>query len=128
MQTLSCTKTSQRTLRANLTCICKPRSVLYLLVQLHGRILRAASDAATEYVPVSRDAAAPTGILFSSGTTGDPKAIPWSSIPPLRSAADAHCRRRVGLHLEGKLDAKVKGNTDETGSLVNDRLVVESKC
>ena len=56
---------------------------------------RAASDAATEYVPVSRDAAAPTGILFSSGTTGDPKAIPWSSIPPLRSAADAHCHLDV---------------------------------
>ena len=30
-----------------------------------------------------------TNIMFSSGTTGDPKAIPWSHLPPIKSAADA---------------------------------------
>lgn len=29
-----------------------------------------------------------SNILFSSGTTGDPKAIPWSHTTPIRSAAD----------------------------------------
>lgn len=29
-------------------------------------------------------------ILFSSGTTGSPKAIPWSHITPIKSAMDAH--------------------------------------
>ncbi len=29
-------------------------------------------------------------ILFSSGTTGDPKAIPWDHTTPIRSAADGH--------------------------------------
>ncbi|WJX72310.1 putative acyl-activating enzyme 17, peroxisomal [Trifolium repens] len=32
-----------------------------------------------------------TNILFSSGTTGDPKAIPWTNITPLKAAADAWC-------------------------------------
>ncbi|HEY3332679.1 MAG TPA: AMP-binding protein [Capsulimonadaceae bacterium] len=29
-------------------------------------------------------------ILFSSGTTGDPKAIPWDHTTPIKSAADGH--------------------------------------
>lgn len=32
----------------------------------------------------------PTNILFSSGTTGEPKAIPWTQTTPIKSAADAH--------------------------------------
>ncbi|MEM1034142.1 MAG: AMP-binding protein [Myxococcota bacterium] len=30
-----------------------------------------------------------SNILFSSGTTGDPKAIPWTHVTPLKSATDA---------------------------------------
>jgi acetyl-CoA synthetase len=30
-----------------------------------------------------------TNILFSSGTTGDPKAIPWTQTTPIKAAADA---------------------------------------
>jgi acetyl-CoA synthetase len=30
-----------------------------------------------------------TNILFSSGTTGDPKAIPWTQLTPIKAAADA---------------------------------------
>ncbi|KAK6937010.1 AMP-dependent synthetase/ligase [Dillenia turbinata] len=30
-----------------------------------------------------------TNILFSSGTTGDPKAIPWTQLSPMRSAAES---------------------------------------
>ncbi|KAF3437940.1 hypothetical protein FNV43_RR20696 [Rhamnella rubrinervis] len=32
-----------------------------------------------------------TNILFSSGTTGKPKAIPWTQATPLKAAADAWC-------------------------------------
>ncbi|KAL6782506.1 hypothetical protein ACKKBG_A07040 [Auxenochlorella protothecoides x Auxenochlorella symbiontica] len=38
---------------------------------------------------------APTNILFSSGTTGDPKAIPFTQITPLRAGADAHFHQDV---------------------------------
>ncbi len=32
----------------------------------------------------------PTNILFSSGTTGDPKAIPWTHSTPIKCAMDGH--------------------------------------
>lgn len=35
------------------------------------------------------DAETTTNILFSSGTTGDPKAIPWTHVSPIKGAADA---------------------------------------
>ncbi|KAM2895863.1 hypothetical protein COP2_005699 [Malus domestica] len=38
-----------------------------------------------------------TNFLFSSGTTGDPKAIPWTQLSPIRCAADtwAHIDTQV---------------------------------
>lgn len=39
-------------------------------------------------VPVYQSIESVTNILFSSGTTGEPKAIPWTQLSPLRSAAD----------------------------------------
>lgn len=42
---------------------------------------------AAEYCP--RSAEDVTNILFSSGTTGEPKAIPWTMHAPLKAAADA---------------------------------------
>ena len=36
------------------------------------------------------DAEDPINILFSSGTTGEPKAIPWDHTTPIKCAADAH--------------------------------------
>ena len=30
----------------------------------------------------------PTNILFSSGTTGEPKAIPWTHVTPIKCAVD----------------------------------------
>ncbi|MBL8889327.1 MAG: AMP-binding protein [Planctomycetaceae bacterium] len=38
--------------------------------------------------PVALDAEAPIHLLFSSGTTGDPKVIPWTSLTPIKCAAD----------------------------------------
>ncbi len=37
----------------------------------------------------------PTNILFSSGTTKDPKAIVWTQTTPIKSAADAHLHHDV---------------------------------
>ncbi|GAB2276934.1 Probable CoA ligase ccl12 [Dionaea muscipula] len=41
------------------------------------------------YSPVYQPIDSTTNILFSSGTTGNPKAIPWTQLSPIRSAADA---------------------------------------
>ena len=43
----------------------------------------------TTFEPVLRDPDDASNILFSSGTTADPKAIPWSHTTPIRAAADA---------------------------------------
>ncbi|PSB32056.1 AMP-binding protein [Stenomitos frigidus] len=46
-----------------------------------------------EAVPASP--ASHTNILFSSGTTGDPKAIPWTQTTPLKCAVDAHLHHDI---------------------------------
>lgn len=38
---------------------------------------------------------AATNVIFSSGTTGDPKAIPWDQVTPLRPASDGHFHQDV---------------------------------
>ena len=38
---------------------------------------------------------APTNILFSSGTTGEPKAIPWTHTTPIKAAADAYLHHDI---------------------------------
>ena len=37
----------------------------------------------------------PTNVLFSSGTTGDPKAIAWDHVTPIKSAIDGHLHHDV---------------------------------
>jgi acetyl-CoA synthetase len=44
---------------------------------------------------VERQPSDALNILFSSGTTGEPKAIPWTQITPLKCAADAHFHQDV---------------------------------
>lgn len=34
-------------------------------------------------------------ILFSSGTTGDPKAIPWTQLTPIKCAVDGYCHHNL---------------------------------
>ncbi|KAJ8643479.1 hypothetical protein MRB53_005227 [Persea americana] len=50
------------------------------------------------YSPVYQPIESVTNILFSSGTTGDPKAIPWTQLSPIRCAADswAHTNTQAG--------------------------------
>ena len=44
-------------------------------------------------IPVS--ASTYTNILFSSGTTGEPKAIPWNQTTPIKCAADGHLHQDI---------------------------------
>ncbi|KAJ0084945.1 hypothetical protein Patl1_29985 [Pistacia atlantica] len=50
------------------------------------------------YSPVYQPVDSVINILFSSGTTGDPKAIPWTQLSPIRCASDAwaHINIKVG--------------------------------
>ncbi|XP_031401457.1 probable acyl-activating enzyme 18, peroxisomal isoform X2 [Punica granatum] len=50
------------------------------------------------FAPVYWNIDSVTNILFSSGTTGEPKAIPWTQVSPIRCGADswAHCDVRPG--------------------------------
>ncbi|KAK4409509.1 putative acyl-activating enzyme 17, peroxisomal [Sesamum angolense] len=47
------------------------------------------------FVAVEQTTEAFTNILFSSGTTGEPKAIPWNVATPFKAAADAWCHMDI---------------------------------
>ncbi|CAN6448684.1 unnamed protein product [Victoria cruziana] len=61
-------------------------------------ISRVEKQKANNYISIQRPVEAFTNILFSSGTTGEPKAIPWTHATPLKAAADgwAHLDIRKG--------------------------------
>ncbi|RLM74247.1 putative acyl-activating enzyme 17, peroxisomal [Panicum miliaceum] len=50
---------------------------------------------AENYAAVNQPAYTFTNILFSSGTTGEPKAIPWTHMTPLKAAADGWCHMDI---------------------------------
>jgi acetyl-CoA synthetase len=47
-------------------------------------------DADTQFESVIVDSMAPSNILFSSGTTGEPKAIVWNHVTPIKCAVDGY--------------------------------------
>lgn len=49
----------------------------------------------TRFEAVATSPAAHTNILFSSGTTGDPKAIPWTQTTPMKCAVDGHLHQDI---------------------------------
>ena len=49
----------------------------------------------THFEAVPREPEDALNILFSSGTTGEPKAIPWTQTTPIKCAADAHFHQNV---------------------------------
>ncbi|AQK41272.1 putative acyl-activating enzyme 17 peroxisomal [Zea mays] len=57
--------------------------------------LRPLWQLAENYTAVNQPAYAFTNILFSSGTTGEPKAIPWTHITPIKAAADGWCHMDI---------------------------------
>jgi acetyl-CoA synthetase len=50
---------------------------------------------ATEFEALTGPADTVTNILFSSGTTGDPKAIPWTHLTPIKCAMDGHLHHDI---------------------------------
>ncbi len=48
-----------------------------------------------KFEAVAQDPSSATNILFSSGTTGDPKAIPWNQTTPIKCAADGHFHQDI---------------------------------
>ncbi len=52
------------------------------------------SDTET-FTPIPCDPDDHTNILFSSGTTGEPKAIPWTHTTPIKCAADAYLHHDI---------------------------------
>ena len=55
----------------------------------------AAPGRVDRFQAVARESADPLNILFSSGTTGEPKAIPWTQTTPIKCAADAHFHQDI---------------------------------
>ncbi|MEL7497244.1 MAG: AMP-binding protein [Planctomycetota bacterium] len=48
-----------------------------------------------EFEPVSACPQETINVLFSSGTTGDPKAIPWNQLTPIKCAIDGYCHQNI---------------------------------
>ncbi len=49
----------------------------------------------SQFKAIPRSPAAHTNILFSSGTTGEPKAIPWAQTTPIKCAADGYLHQDI---------------------------------
>lgn len=59
---------------------------------LHWRDFLSSNE---NFQAISASPTAHTNILFSSGTTGDPKAIPWTQTTPIKCAIDAHLHHDI---------------------------------
>ncbi|KAM7267608.1 hypothetical protein ACFE04_009774 [Oxalis oulophora] len=64
-------------------------------ISWHDFLERVVHCRGREFVAVELPIEAFTNILFSSGTTGEPKAIPWTCITPFKAAADAWCHMDI---------------------------------
>lgn len=54
-----------------------------------------AQSTVASFTPVSCDPQDHINILFSSGTTGEPKAIPWDHTTPIKCASDAYFHQNI---------------------------------
>ncbi len=52
-------------------------------------------DDETPFSPAIGDPDRISNVLFSSGTTGDPKAIPWTHLTPIKAAMDGHLHHDI---------------------------------
>lgn len=51
----------------------------------------------SEFVAVSRSSMDPCNVLFSSGTTGEPKAIVWNHTTPIKCAVDGYLHQNIQI-------------------------------
>ncbi|PON92709.1 2,3-dihydroxybenzoate-AMP ligase [Trema orientale] len=64
-------------------------------ISWHDFLERAKAFKKREFAAIEQPVDAYTNILFSSGTTGEPKAIPWTHATPFKAAADAWCHMDI---------------------------------
>uniref|UniRef100_A0A6M2ETH5 AMP-dependent synthetase/ligase domain-containing protein n=1 Tax=Populus davidiana TaxID=266767 RepID=A0A6M2ETH5_9ROSI len=64
-------------------------------ISWHDFLEKATGLRGDEFAAVEQPVEAFTNILFSSGTTGEPKAIPWTHVTPFKAAADAWCHMDI---------------------------------
>ncbi|OAY59313.1 probable acyl-activating enzyme 17, peroxisomal [Manihot esculenta] len=64
-------------------------------ISWHDFLERVENRRGDEFAAVEQPIEAFTNILFSSGTTGEPKAIPWTNATPFKAAADAWCHMDI---------------------------------
>ncbi|KAI5562352.1 hypothetical protein POPTR_015G056000v4 [Populus trichocarpa] len=64
-------------------------------ISWHDFLEKATDLRGDEFAAVEQPVEAFTNILFSSGTTGEPKAIPWTHLTPFKAAADAWCHMDI---------------------------------
>ncbi|KAI3684973.1 hypothetical protein L6452_34203 [Arctium lappa] len=64
-------------------------------ISWHDFLDRVKNHRNVEFVAVERPVEAFSNILFSSGTTGEPKAIPWTLATPFKAGADGWCHTDV---------------------------------
>ncbi|XP_010552275.1 PREDICTED: probable acyl-activating enzyme 18, peroxisomal isoform X5 [Tarenaya hassleriana] len=85
------------------------------------------------FCPAYQPVDAMINILFSSGTTGEPKAIPWTQLSPIRSACDGWAHVDIQPVCSGKApfvaEFRQSGSYATTGeaSNVDDDLWISSK-
>lgn len=88
------------------SCMAEAGAPLMIVLPAEGGLrvpLRSGDVAWDDFLPpagarfeaVPSDPDGHVNILFSSGTTGEPKAIPWTQTTPIKCAADAHFHMEV---------------------------------
>lgn len=79
-----------------------PRAIVFAFDNIEPKLLRE-NDLAynlflqtnNEFTSVACDPMSACNILFSSGTTADPKAIPWNHTTPIKAASDAFFHQNI---------------------------------
>ena len=78
-----------------MTIVLPARAEVSVALRAGDRAWREFLQDAPSFETERRNPDDPLNILFSSGTTGEPKAIPWTQTTPIKCAADAHFHQNI---------------------------------